>query len=130
MAGLDLGADDYLGKPFAFAELVARVRALGRRRMPAQPPVLRRRGIVLDRAHRLARREGRPLKLTPKEFAVLEVLLAAAGVVVSAEELLERAWDEHTNPLTNVVRVTVMTLRRALGEPPLIETVVGAGYRL
>ena len=95
-----------------------------------RPPSRRCCGVVLDRAHRLVRRDGRPLKLTPKEFAVLEVLLAAAGVVVSAEELLERAWDEHTNPLTNVVRVTVMTLRRALGEPPLIETVVGAGYRL
>ena len=130
VAGLNLGADDYLGKPFAFEELVARVRALARRAGPTRPPVLRGRGIELDPASRRAWREGGELDLTNKEFGVLETLLAAGGAVVSGEELLEKVWDENTDPFSNVVRVTIMTLRRKLGEPPLIETVAGAGYRL
>ena len=130
VAGLNLGADDYLGKPFAFEELVARVRALARRTGPPRPPVLRRAGLELDPASRRAWREGAELDLTNKEFGVLEALLAAGGAVVSSEELLEKVWDENTDPFSNVVRVTVMTLRRKLGEPPLLETVAGAGYRL
>jgi DNA-binding response OmpR family regulator len=130
VAGLDLGADDYLGKPFAFDELVARVRALARRAAPPRPALLRRSGIALDPATRLARRGGRRLELTNKEFGVLEVLLAADGGVVPAEELLEKVWDENADPFSNVVRVTMMTLRRKLGEPQLIETLPGAGYRL
>jgi DNA-binding response OmpR family regulator len=130
VAGLSLGADDYLGKPFVFAELVARVRALGRRSAPAVPPVLERSGIRLDPARREVTRDGRPVGLSPKEFAVLEVLLRAGGAAVSTEQLLEKAWDENTDPFTNVVRVTVMTLRRRLGEPPVVITVPGAGYRV
>lgn len=130
VAGLDLGADDYLGKPFAFEELVARVRALARRGGPPRPPVLRRRGVELDPASRRASRDGHELDLTNKEFGVLGVLLAANGDIVSSEELLEKVWDENTDPFSNVVRVTVMTLRRKLGEPGLIDTVAGAGYRL
>ncbi|MBR7829741.1 response regulator transcription factor [Actinospica sp. MGRD01-02] len=130
VAGLSLGADDYLGKPFAFSELVARVRALGRRAMPAVPPVLEAAGIRLDPARREVTRDGQPVSLAPKEFAVLEVLLRARGAVVSAEQLLEKAWDENADPFTNVVRVTVMTLRRRLGEPQVIKTVPGAGYRI
>ena len=128
--GLDLGADDYLTKPFAFAELVARVGSLGRRARPALPPVLERSGIALDRPRHRAWRDGLLLALSPKEFAVLEVLLRAEGATVSAEELLEKAWDEHADPFTNAVRVAVMTLRRKLGDPPVIETVPGAGYRI
>jgi DNA-binding response OmpR family regulator len=128
--GLTLGADDYLGKPFAFAELVARVRALGRRSRPAAPPVLERAGLRLDPSRREVYRDGRYVGLSRKEFAVLEELLRAEGGVVSAEQLLERAWDEHIDPFTNVVRVTVMTLRRKLGEPQLVETVAGVGYRV
>jgi DNA-binding response OmpR family regulator len=128
--GLTLGADDYLPKPFAFAELVARIRALGRRTAPALPPVIERSGVAVDPARRVASRDGRFLRLTNKELAVLEVLLAADGAVVSAEELLERAWDEHADPFTNAVRVMMVKLRRKLGNPPLIETVPGAGYRL
>ena len=128
--GLTLGADDYLAKPFAFTELVARVRALARRAQPALAPVLQRKGITLDPARRTASRDGQFLRLTNKELAVLEVLLAADGAVVSAEELLERAWDEHADPFTNAVRVTMMKLRKKLGRPPLIETIPGAGYRL
>jgi len=130
VAGLNLGADDYLGKPFAFEELVARVRALARRTGQPRPPVLRRGGLELDPASRRAWREGAELDLTNKEFGVLEALLAAGGAVVSSEELLEKVWDENTDPFSNVVRVTIMTLRRKLGEPPLLETVAGAGYRL
>ncbi len=130
VAGLNLGADDYLGKPFAFEELVARVRALSRRAGPPRPPVLRARGIELDPAARQTWRDGAELDLTNKEFGVLEALLAAGGAVVSGEELLERVWDENTDPFSNVVRVTMVTLRKKLGEPALIETVAGAGYRL
>lgn len=128
--GLDLGADDYLTKPFAFAELAARVGALGRRARPALPPVLERAGIRLDRARHSAWRDGLLLSLSPKEFAVLDVLMRADGIVVSAEELLEKAWDENADPFTNAVRVAVMTLRRKLGDPPVIQTVPGAGYRI
>jgi DNA-binding response OmpR family regulator len=128
--GLSIGADDYLAKPFAFAELVARVRALGRRAAVPVPPVLERAGISLDPARRSVSRDGVPIDLTRKEFAVLEVLLRADGIVVSSEQLLEKAWDEHIDPFTNVVRVTMMTLRKKLGDPPVIETVPGVGYRL
>ncbi len=128
--GLTLGADDYLGKPFAFSELVARVRALARRPGVALPPVIERAGLTVDPARRVASRDGRFLRLTNKELAVLEVLLGAGGAVVSAEELLERAWDEHADPFTNAVRVMMVKLRRKLGNPPLIETLPGAGYRI
>jgi DNA-binding response OmpR family regulator len=127
--GLDLGADDYLTKPFAFAELVARVNSLSRRARPALPPVLQCAGVTLNRPVQRAWRDGLLLTLTPKEFAVLEVLMRAEGMVVSAEELLEKAWDENADPFTNTIRVAVMTLRRKLGDPPVIETVTGAGYR-
>ncbi|GAA3574895.1 response regulator transcription factor [Nonomuraea rosea] len=130
VGGLMLGADDYLGKPFAFSELVARVHALVRRSAPARPPVLRAGGVALDPARRSAERDGRLLRLTPKEFGVLEQLLAACGDVVSAETLLEKVWDEHADPFTNAVRITVGTLRRKLGDPTVIETVIGAGYRI
>ena len=128
--GLEIGADDYLPKPFAFTELIARVRALGRRTSVPLPPVLERAGIKLDPNRREVFRDGREIQLAPKEFAVLEVLLRSEGAVVSAEQLLEKAWDENTDPFTNVVRVTVMTLRRKLGEPAVIVTVPGSGYRI
>ena len=128
--GLALGADDYLPKPFRFAELVARLRALGRRRGEALPPVLRTGDLELDPGRRTATRAGAPLDLAPKEFAVLEALLAARGQVVSPEALVEQVWDEQLDPLSNTLRMTVMTLRRKLGEPALIETVRGSGYRL
>jgi len=127
--GLGIGADDYLGKPFAFAELVARVRALSRR-SPALPPVVARGDLVVDLARRTVRRAGRPVLLTRKEFGVLEVLMQADGALVSAEELLDRVWDENLDPFSNVVQVTLGRLRRKLGEPPLIGTVVGSGYRI
>jgi DNA-binding response OmpR family regulator len=128
--GLSLGADDYLTKPFAFAELVARIQALGRRSTNAVPPVLDQDGIVLDPSRATVQRDGRLLSLTPKEYQVLHVLLRAQGAVVSSEELLEKAWDEHADPFTNTVRVTVSTLRRKLGEPPILHTVLRRGYRL
>ena len=128
--GLALGADDYLAKPFAFQELVARVQALGRRPRQTLPPVLARCDIQLDPARHEVRRRGEPIALQRKEFAVLRILLEADGGVVSSEELLARAWDENVDPFTNVTRVVVMTLRRKLGDPPLIETVTGAGYRI
>jgi DNA-binding response OmpR family regulator len=128
--GLGLGADDYLGKPFAFAELVARVRALGRRSRQAVPPVLEWGGLRLDPSRRDVTRDGRPVRLAGKEFGVLEELMRAQDVVVSVEQLLEKVWDEHADPFTNVVRVTVGSLRKKLGEPPVVHTVVGAGYRL
>ena len=130
VAGLSLGADDYMAKPFAFAELVARLRALGRRATPAVPPVLSAADVLLDPSRRTVSRSGTPIDLTRKEFGVLEVLLSARGGVVSSEELLERVWDEHADPFTTTVRVTVMTLRKKLGEPGIIETVVGSGYRV
>jgi DNA-binding response OmpR family regulator len=128
--GLQLGADDYLPKPFAFEELVARVQALGRRATPPAPPVLAAADLTLDPARRTVTRGGRPLDLTRKEFGLLEELLRARGAVVSSEELLERVWDANADPFTTTVRVTMMTLRKKLGDPPLIETVVGAGYRI
>ena len=130
MTGLSLGADDYLPKPFAFAELVARIRALGRRAQPALPPVLASGDLRLDPSQRVAHRGGRRLDLSVKEFAVLELLLSAQGAVLSAEELLARAWDEAADPFSNVVKVTISRLRRKLGEPPVIETMPGAGYRI
>jgi DNA-binding response OmpR family regulator len=130
VAGLDIGADDYLPKPFEYAELLARVRALGRRSRPSLPPVLRRSGIVVDAPRRQAFRDGRYLPLSRKEYAVLEVLMRAQGSIVSAEELLERAWDENTDPFTTVVKVTISKLRAKLGDPPAIVTVQGSGYRL
>ena len=128
--GLSFGADDYLTKPFAFAELAARVQTLARRPPVGAPPVLEHDGVVLDIPRHRAFRDGRLLDLTPKEFAVLGVLLRSAGAVVSAEELLEKAWDEYADPFTNAVRVAVMTLRRKLGEPQIVHTVPKIGYRL
>ena len=127
--GLNLGADDYLPKPFAFAELVARLWALARR-SPASPPLAVKHDLVFDRARRRVSRGGRPISLTRKEMGILEVLLAADGGVVSAEELLERVWDENADPFTHTVTVTLARLRRKLGSPDLIETVIGSGYRL
>jgi DNA-binding response OmpR family regulator len=128
--GLNLGADDYLGKPFAFGELVARIWALGRRTQPARPGVLTSGDLTVDQARRQAFRNGTRLDLSRKELAVLEVLLGAQGAVVSAEELLERVWDDQIDPFTNVVRVTMSKLRHKLGEPSAIDTVIGEGYRI
>lgn len=128
--GLQLGADDYLCKPFAFGELVARLHALQRRADRSDPEVLERAGIRLDPARRRAERDGRTLELTPKEFGVLEALLRADGGVLSAEALLYRVWDEQADPFTNTVRVTMMNLRRKLGAPAVVETLIGAGYRI
>jgi DNA-binding response OmpR family regulator len=128
--GLGLGADDYLPKPFDFAELVARVRALARRSAPAVPPVLIAGDLRLDPARRVAERGGRRLDLSPREFAVLECLLAAGGRAVSAEELLERVWDEMADPFTTAVKSTIRRLRGKLGDPPAVETVREGGYRI
>ena len=130
VTGLSLGADDYLPKPFAFAELVARIRALARRAQPALPPVMVRGDLRLDPGQRVAHRGGRRLDLSAKELAVLELLLAAGGAVISSEELLQRAWDEAADPFSGVVKVTISRLRRKLGDPPVIETVAGAGYKI
>ncbi|WP_375502803.1 response regulator transcription factor [uncultured Jatrophihabitans sp.] len=130
VTGLGLGADDYLAKPFAFQELVARVRALGRRTTPAAPPVLQAGDIELDSSKRTVTRHGELVDLTRKEFGVLETLMTSNGAVVSSEELLDRVWDENADPFTTTVRVTMMTLRRKLGEPAIIDTVVGSGYRI
>jgi DNA-binding response OmpR family regulator len=127
--GLTLGADDYLAKPFAAAELVARIRALARRR-PSLPPTLTHSDLELDTARRLATRNGQPMALRPKEFAVLELLLGAHGTVISTEQILERVWDDATDPFTTTVRMTVSRLRAKLGDPPLIETIPGVGYRI
>ncbi len=128
--GLSLGADDYLSKPFRFAELVARIHALARRAAPSRPPVLHHADIELDPARRRITRGGEEITLARKEFAVLETLMGAEGATVSAEQLLERVWDEHADPFTNVVRMTIMTLRRKLGDPPVVQTVIGVGYRM
>jgi DNA-binding response OmpR family regulator len=130
VAGLGLGADDYLTKPFAFPELAARIHSLGRRCRPADPPVLRRGGITLDPARHQVFRDGHYIPLSKKEFAVLAELLRADGATVSAEFLLEKAWDENADPFTGVVRLTILKLRRKLGDPPVVETVTGVGYRV
>lgn len=130
VAGLALGADDYLPKPFAFRELAARVTALGRRSRPAAPPVLARAGIRLDPHRREVYRDGRYVPLSRKEFAVLTELLRADGGVVSTEQLLEKAWDEHADPFTHTVRMAILKLRRKLGDPPVVVTEPGAGYRI
>lgn len=130
VSGLELGADDYLVKPFVMAELVARLRAIARRPSLAIPPVIVVGDVTIDTTRRTVSRDGRTISLTRKEFGVLEMLAMASGRVVSAEELLDHVWDEMADPFTNAVRITMMTLRRKLGEPSLIETVVGVGYRL
>ncbi len=130
VGGLGIGADDYLAKPFHFAELVLRIRALARRQPAARPRILRAAGIELDPQRRTAGRDGRQLDLSAKEFAVLEALLRAAPAFLSAEDLLEQAWDEHADPFTNAVFVTISRLRRKLGDPTVIETQPGVGYHI
>ena len=130
VGGLSIGADDYMSKPVRFPELVARIRALARRSGTARPAVLTKGDLTLDPASRAVTRAGRRIDLSPKEFGVLEVLLGADGRAVSSEELLERVWDENADPFTNTVRMTMVGLRRKLGEPPIVQTVVGAGYRI
>jgi DNA-binding response OmpR family regulator len=130
VSGLGLGADDYLSKPFHFPELVLRLRALARRKPTAQPRTLKARDVELDPLRRRASRAGQPCDLSPKEFAVLEALLRASPGTLSAEDLLENAWNEHTDPLTKTVQVTISRLRRKLGAPDLIETIPGVGYRI
>jgi DNA-binding response OmpR family regulator len=130
VSGLRLGADDYLAKPFHLPELVLRIRALARRRPAARSRVFRAAGVELDPLRHAAHRDGRPLELSGKEFAVLEALMRADHAVLSAEDLLEQAWDEHADPFTATVSVTMSRLRRKLGEPPVIETVPGVGYRI
>jgi DNA-binding response OmpR family regulator len=130
VAGLGIGADDYLPKPFHIAELVARIRALARRSRRALPPTLAYGDLELDSAHRRVTRAGKPVSLSPKEFAVLELLLGADGAVVSTEEILERAWDDATDPFTNAVRMTISRLRGKLGDPPVVQTVTPIGYRI
>jgi DNA-binding response OmpR family regulator len=128
--GLSIGADDYLPKPFAFAELLARIRALARRAQPSLPPILEHEDLQLDPGRRVATRAGERLALSPKELAVLEHLLAAGGRAVSAEELLERVWDEEADPFTTTVKSTINRLRAKLGDPPVIVTVPQGGYRI
>ena len=130
VSGLRLGADDYLAKPFHFPELVLRVRALARRQPAARSRIFRTAGLELDATQHTATRDGRPLGLSAKEFGVLEALLRAQPAVLSAEDLLEQVWDEHTDPFSNVVSVTVSRLRRKLGDPPVIETITTVGYRI
>ncbi len=130
VAGLGIGADDYLPKPFHLAELVARVRALSRRSRPALAPTLMHGDLELDTARHRVTRAGKPVALSPKEFAVLELLLGAEGAVVSSEQMLERAWDDAVDPFTNTVRMTMSRLRAKLGDPPVIETVTPVGYRI
>jgi DNA-binding response OmpR family regulator len=130
VGGLILGADDYLTKPFAFPELAARVLALGRRARPASRPVIEHAGIRLDLHRREVYRAGRYVPLSRKEFAVLAELLRADGAAVSAEQLLEKAWDENADPFTNAVRITILKLRRKLGEPAVVMTEPGVGYRI
>ena len=128
--GLGLGADDYLSKPFALAELVARIRALARRGRRSLPPTLVHGDLELDSSYRLVKRAGEAITLSPKEFGVLQLLLSAEGAVVSSEQILERVWDDATDPFTNTVRMTVSRLRAKLGDPPVIETIASAGYRI